>query len=372
MQTPDHLAPLPDWHDDITLVPYSGTQVLDFGFRLDKLDLRSARFVERVVGGTEAAQEWALVPMTGDPETDEQIEAAARADDDEYSIRPSAALDPYLSKWVPVPLLRIKNDRGPGGEERFDPGPSAWARMRVVELDEPDPTTGDTHRVQLALDTALVESPGPLHYLGPDRSDAEKARDFRFVSDPVAMDWYLRRLETDDSGEVLDLQKWVSDWLDELFMAFKRAERPGRKVTHETLPHKFEHWARYLAFLRVIDHAVSIPRIRLANTVSSRDSVTPVEAELVLDIGNSRTCGILIERFPGETRLDLARSFPLEVRDLSRPEFVYSRAPDGGRALCQPLGAAQRLPLALHRPHGPRGAAPCRQRGGDRDRLGPV
>ena len=324
MQTPDHLAPLPDWHDDITLVPYSGTQVLDFGFRLDTLDLRSARFVERVVGGTEAAQEWALVPMTGDPETDEQIEAAARADDDEYSIRPSAALDPYLSKWVPVPVLRIKNDRGPGGEERFDPGPSAWARMRVVELDEPDPTTGDTHRVQLALDTALVESPGPLHYLGPDRSDAEKARDFRFVSDPVAMDWYLRRLETDDSGEVLDLQKWVSDWLDEQFMAFKRAERPGRKVTHETLPHKFEHWARYLAFLRVIDHAVSIPRIRLANTVSSRDSVTPVEAELVLDIGNSRTCGILIERFPGETRLDLARSFPLEVRDLSRPEFVYS------------------------------------------------
>ena len=52
--------------------------------------------------------------------------------------------------------------------------------------------------------------------------------------------------------------------------------------------------------------------------------MTPVDVELVLDVGNSRTCGILIERFPGEARMDLARSFPLEVRDLSRPEFHYS------------------------------------------------
>ncbi|MFD2855225.1 virulence factor SrfB [Seohaeicola zhoushanensis] len=79
-----------------------------------------------------------------------------------------------------------------------------------------------------------------------------------------------------------------------------------------------------MAFLRLIDNAVKIPKIRFANTVSSREGVTPVEVELVLDVGNSRTCGILIERFPGEMKLDLARSFPLEVRDLSRPEFSYS------------------------------------------------
>ena len=64
--------------------------------------------------------------------------------------------------------------------------------------------------------------------------------------------------------------------------------------------------------------------IRFVNTVSQRESVTPVEVDLVLDVGNSRTCGIMIERFPGEARVDLARSFPLEVRDLSRPEFSYS------------------------------------------------
>ena len=77
MKHPEHLAPLPDWREEITLVPYSGTQMLDFGFRLDALELRSARFIERVVGGTETAEEWALVPLTGDAEADAGAEAAA-------------------------------------------------------------------------------------------------------------------------------------------------------------------------------------------------------------------------------------------------------------------------------------------------------
>jgi len=325
---PPDLAPLTDWRDEITLVPYSGTQMLDFGFRLDALELKNARFIERPVGGAGGGdttrEEWALLPLTGDGETDEQIEAQGAADDDPYSVRPVAALEPFLNKWVPVPVLRIRNDRGAAGEEKFDPGPNAWARMRVVELDAPDPATGHTHRVQLALDTMLAGSDQNYQYLAPDQLDAEKSRDFRFVSDPARMDWFLRRLEPDSNGDMLDLQKWVSDWLEELFMAHKRAERPGRRITRDGLAHKFEHWARYLACLRLIDHAVTIPKIRLVNTVSDRESVAPVEVDLVLDVGNSRTCGILIERFPGETRLDLARSFPLEIRDLSRPEFYYS------------------------------------------------
>lgn len=324
MQQTQHLAPIVDWRDEITLVPHSGTQMLDFGFRLDALEVKSARFIERRVGGTDAAEEWALLPLTGDADTDAPVEDAAGSDDDPYSVRPVAALEPFLSKWVPVPVLRIRNDRGPGGEERFDPGPSAWARLRCVELDQPDPATGHTHRVQLALDTMLADADQSFQYLAPDRLDAEKSRDFRLVSDPARMDWFLRRLEQDGSGEMLDLQKWVSDWLEDLFMSYKRAERPGRQVTRDTLAHKFEHWARYLAFLRLIDQAVKVPKLRFVNTVSDRERLTPVEVELVLDVGNSRTCGILIERFPGETRLDLARSFPLEIRDLSKPELYYS------------------------------------------------
>ncbi|MFV0514496.1 MAG: virulence factor SrfB [Jhaorihella sp.] len=324
MQQSQRLAQLVDWRDEITLVPFSGTQMLDFGFRLDTLELKSARFIERLTGGDAEAEEWTLLPLSGDAEADAPVEDAAGPDDDPYAIRSVAALEPFLSKWVPVPVLRIRNDRGTGGEERFDPGPTAWARIRTVELDEPDPVTGHTHRVQLALDTMLAEGEQSYRYLAPDRLDAEKSSDFRFVSDPARMDWFLRRPERDESGEMLDLQKWVSDWLEDLFMSFKRAERPGRRITRDALPHRFEHWARYLAYLRLIDHAVKVPRLRFVNTVSESEGVSPVETELVLDIGNSRTCGILIERFAGQTGLELARSFPLEIRDLSRPELYYS------------------------------------------------
>jgi hypothetical protein len=324
MQAKDVLVDLADWRDEVTLVPHSGIQMLDFGFRLDDLDLRPQRFVERKAGSTETEDQWVLIPLTGDQSTDEAVESEASGDDDEYAVRPVAALEPYLSKWVPVPILRIKTDRGPGGEERFDPGPTSWARMRTVELEAPDPKTGHTHRVQIAFDTNLTDDASGLTYLAPERADAEKSRAFRFVTDPAQMDWFVRRVESDSDGAPIDLQKWVSDWLEDLFLTQKRAERPGRVVTADTLPHKFEHWARYLAYLRLIDAAVDVPAIRLANTVSLRDGVAPVDVELVLDIGNSRTCGILIERFPGQTQADLVRSYPLEIRDLSAPEFLYS------------------------------------------------
>jgi hypothetical protein len=321
---PTGLASLFDWRDEITLVPFSGIQILDFGFCLDALDMRAAQFIERITSETDETVERALLSLTGDDEADAPLLSGAREDDDPYAIRPVAALEPFLAKWVPVPVLRRRNERGPGGEERFDPGPSSWARLRTVELDQPDPATGHTHRVQLALDTTLAAENAGSYYITPERMDAEKSREFSFVADPARMDWFLRRPEADGDGNMLDPQQWVSDWIDDLFMAFRRAERPGRRITRGMLPHQFEHWARYLTYLKVIDTAVRIPRMRFVNTVSSRESVTPVDVDLVLDIGNSRTCGILIERFPGDARVDLTRSFPLEIRDLSRPEFNHT------------------------------------------------
>ncbi|ABV92642.1 virulence protein SrfB [Dinoroseobacter shibae DFL 12 = DSM 16493] len=309
--------------DEITLVPYSGIQILDFGFDINALDIRSFRFIERPEGAAEGRHR-TLYPLTGEAERDAPILAATTPEDDEYSVRPLAALEPFLEKWVPIPVLRLKNQRGAGGEELYDPGPSSWARLRTVELPQPDPETGHTHRVQIALDTALSDQDQSAHYVAPERADSEKPREFRLVSDPGAMSWFLQRLEADEDGNAVDLQLWVSDWLKEMFLDFKRAERPGRSISEENLPHMFEHWARYLSYLQVIQRAVAPPKMRFANTVAPRDAVAPVEVDLVLDIGNSRTCGILIERFPGETRVDLTRSFPLEIRDLSRPEFHYS------------------------------------------------
>ena len=188
------LRRLVNWHHEVTLVPFTGIQIFDFGFCLDDVQARPWKFIERTVSAEGERTERMLIPLSGKEEDDAEIEAASHADDDPYSIRATAAMEPFLAKWVPVPVLRVKSERGAAGEERFDPGPSSWARLRTVELDAPDPDTGHTHRVQLAVDTTLIAQDQSRHYVAPQRADAEKPRDFRLVSDPALMGWFLRRL----------------------------------------------------------------------------------------------------------------------------------------------------------------------------------
>ena len=310
-----------DLGQEITLVPFSGVQILDFGFDMRSFAGKPSKFIEREVGQVGDHAEHKLIPLTGDDARDAKNLEESTQSDVEYSIRAVAALEPFLEKWVPVPVFRMKSQRGPNGLESFDPGPTNWARLRTVELDAPDHDTGHTHRVQLAFDTNLVETGRQPLYVAPEIADAEKPREFRLVSDPDDVSAFLRRTETDETGQIVDLQLWVSNWLKEIFMDFKRAERPGRPVLEENLPYRFEHWARFIAYLHVLTRAIAPPKIHLADTVSGRDAVRAVDVDLVLDVGNSRTCGILIEQFAGEQRVELARSFPLEIRDLSAPEF---------------------------------------------------
>ena len=326
-----------DWKEDITIIPYSGIQILDFGFALDELTaLRPTRFVERAGQVDGDLEERTLIPFSGNEARDEWIEAEQRDDDDEYAIRPLAAIEPFLGKWIPVPVLRLKNVGGVTGKERYDPGPSTWARMRIVEL--PETIAGHTHHVQLALDTTLLqdEAAQAVRYLAPTHADSAARREFRFVSDPTDMGWFLRRLEAPENGQPhQDLQKWVSDWVEDCFLRFKRAQRPGRPFDRKSLPHFLEHWARYLACIGSVQKVIRVPKIRLADTVSRDDAPRPVDVDFVLDVGNCRTCGILIESFPDQHGIDLAKSFPLELRDLGRPELQYSGLFESRVEFCQ-------------------------------------
>lgn len=312
-----------DWGREVTLVPYSGIQFLDFGFDLEGRKFRRS-FVERKIGERDNRVERRLetVPLDRDEE-DRFLDTLGPDDNGPYPIDARRAMEPFLSKWVPLPVLRLKKERGPGGELRYDAGPSAWARVRVVELAQPDEETGHTHRVQMAFDTALVPQNAPELYLAPERADVMNPREFRLVSDMSDMAWFLLNPREDPAGEQVDTQRWASDWIKDLFIEMLRNRRPGKAFKEDDLEYKLEHWARYLAFLAMLEEFVRPPTIRFINTVSERDAVPAVEVDLVLDVGNSRTCGIMIERFPGEPQVDLRRSYPLELRDLGRPEFSY-------------------------------------------------
>lgn len=317
------------WPAELTVPPYSGIQLLDFGFNIDALSRGSAAFSERLAEQRAAGEVWRLHPHTGDEERDAHIPPPAAEGEEDYTVSKIKAMEPFLRKWTPVPVLRIRPGLGPRGQESYDGGPSTWARLYVLELDEREPGTGFTHRAILALDTELDESDdadGPdALYLAPTIKDAAEEREFRLACNPEQMAWFLRRPVVETDGSEFDQQKWVDEWLRGQFLAFKQAQRPNRELRPEDLPYRFEHWARYLALLRLLEEAIRPPKLRLIDTVSDDRRYQCVEVDLVLDVGNSRTCGILVESYPNDSRVDLNNSYALAMRDLGRPELYHRR-----------------------------------------------
>ena len=321
-ETESILRPIPDWGDEITLVPFSGVQMLDFGFDLDSMPFRSRRFIERMTPGSEAETTCDLIPLFEEEQRNEPIHEAAQADDVEYGFRALQGLEPFLDKWVPAPVLRVRPGLGPDRSESYDDGPFGWARLRVVELADREPVTGHTHRIQIAFDTALVAEQPRGRYLAPEHKDSEDEREFRFVSDPDHVTPFMTFIQEDETlGTRIDAQAWVADWLDEIFIEFKQARVGSRPLRDEDFPYRFEHLARFFTLLALIDRAVDVPRIRLVDVVSVEARHVPLDVDLVLDVGNSRTCGILIESAVGQTSVNLSNSYGLEIRDLSRPEL---------------------------------------------------
>ena len=62
--TESRLRPVPDWGDETTLIPFSGLQILDFGFDFDAVSMRPRQFIERTAErpGEEEARE--LLPLS--------------------------------------------------------------------------------------------------------------------------------------------------------------------------------------------------------------------------------------------------------------------------------------------------------------------
>lgn len=319
---------LHDWRDETSLVPFSGVQFLDFGFDLKATGYKTMKFVERTTVRSAEGDERTLLVLTNDEEQDQKIVGDELPDDDPYDINQAKALEPFMEKWTPVPVLRIRPSLGRDGREKFDPGPTCWSRVLVKELPQPDRDTGHTHRVILALDTTCERTESPLFYQAPSTEDGE--RYFRFVGDADDASWFVSRLEEDSNGNIHDLQAWVDEWLLGQFQAIQKRQRAPDYDDEDAMPRLFEHWARFLAFLKLLDAAVAFPKIRLIDTMSrdpitERHRYTPIDVDLVIDVGNSHTCGILIETSQEGGAVDLNDSYTLAMRDLSNPLYRYNR-----------------------------------------------
>lgn len=330
------LKSLPTYRQLTSLIPRSGVQFLDFGFDIDDGARISRAFWEEATGTAEDAPV-NLHCLERDPTTRDYVtkDEARTTVEPSYVINADRALDVFLGQWVPVPFLRIR-ERAPDGSPVFARGPSNWARVRVVALDEED-RDGNTHRVTLAFDTELAESAGNASYLAPTSEDARSGQVFSLAEDDRDNSWFI----ADD---------WVDEWLYEMFIDYRRQQRGGRAVTESDLQWACEHYARYLTLLQVLADLKLFPRIQLVDTDTRPRKYRPIGVDLVLDVGNSRTCGILIEADPDD-KIDLNNSYVLELRDLTRPQLAYNKPFESRLEFARPAFGRDHLSRRSGRPN---------------------
>ena len=288
-----------DFEHKVTLIADSGVQFLDFGLQLA---LRKEPAGEFIVQDSNQS----LGRLIYDERNDQHY----------WPNRPGVPLKSQLSipvdesaqlldgLWLPLPLLRVNPPR------RFAPGPETWARARLVELTEEETAdTAHTHLLTLAIDTCVFADADDIKYLAPTRADVASGVSYAFAHRADEIGWFPEL-------------PWVAGWIEE---AFTECAGPVLRLSPEDLVverERMAHHAHYLNLLAIIGAYARIPEIKLLGN-SQEEMHKAVPVDMVLDVGNSRTCGILIEQHAKEGDA-LGRRYELALRDLTRPHRVYS------------------------------------------------
>lgn len=311
------LKPPFDYRPVTSLIPNTGIQFLDFALKQSDVERLSRTFWPEVHEDQRDEEGRPLVtlhPLVKDEEgrflykTESAPKGIEPPEDETFSVRASQAMELLDRQWLPLPFLR-EAERGPDNQPIYDEGPTNWARMRIAALPEVD-AEGYSHRLVVAFDTLLLERRKDGPYAGPTPQDAMEDVEFCLVSAPEANRPFL----------ILD---WVRSWLQDSYIE-GRTRRRGRPTTLADLKYPGEYWANFIVLLEAVAAGCKIPRIRFTDTVTESIQGEPIDVDLVIDVGNSRTCGVLIEQSKQLGSVDISQCYRLELRDLTRPEQCYS------------------------------------------------
>lgn len=303
------------YRSPVSLIPLGCPQFLDFVCPPDALPKVRRTFQEEVVAGNEATRAGRVLHCLmgeddGEPldmRTGKPLIAFGNHKTgtymETYQLDSNKCLAMWEDVWIPVPFLRQRDHKWPDGKEHFECGPSNWSRARLHR------DADGTVRLTLIFDMQVEPLPTPLpsaqppatpleiyHALSP--SDIEAHAAFRMATHVRDNSWYL------NAG-------WVDEWLFGHFETRRKGEQSEEKL--------LEYLASYLTIVEFMAGLTGNIVVQVRNP--NKD--TPVEVDLVLDIGNSRTSGILIET-QTQRATNLKDGYLLQLRDLTRPHTAYT------------------------------------------------
>ncbi|RPH29242.1 virulence factor SrfB [Buttiauxella warmboldiae] len=292
------LINLINYNANIALIQNSSIQFLDFGLNPITKNPHSGRFVRHSVNGP-------LLRLQHDRLTGRFILPGENGEEPEI-LKPESiillehSLDVMDKVWLPLPFMRTDASRSTMNT------PLNWARVQLKRLQTPD-TAGNTLRICIAFDTKIHAD---------DSGAAPLALTSRDVLDGTrfALAWHDHEV-----SEFLD-QTWVDGWLREVFTHYA-THQEGRSCYEVNAALKaFEYQAHFLNILEMLGSQLSVPQVQIVAETLNTPSV-PVD--LILDIGNTHTCGIILEDH-GKDNAGLQQSAELQIRSLSEPQRIGS------------------------------------------------
>lgn len=200
----------------------------------------------------------------------------------------------FQNVWLPVPYFKKNNNR----KSVF--GPIAWARMMLKDISDKNDRI-KTYKVILSFDTATNDDSNI--YFAPHNDDALDPNNYFGLSNNE--DYNLNFCDSDYHCG------WVDKYLKGVY--YKRTAKNNSEFPY------LKYLANYLYLIRYLEAMNVFPEV-----IFYSDNQSTIDVDLVLDIGNSNTCGLLFESpVKSASSFNFKSVKKLKINDLSEPEKDY-------------------------------------------------
>lgn len=200
-----------------------------------------------------------------------------------------SSLSFFTDKWIPIPLFEKDNS----GVSVF--GPSNWARIYITKKSD---GYGDySYQISLALDTSSVNAPNQKNNFKPFFELEDQFKKYQLCD--------KQEMLLDFCSEQKDCE-WIHDYV--------LTETLGGE---ENVPKDFpsmKYLGQYIFLLHYLEQLDEFPEVILYPSKSES-----INIDLVLDIGNSRTCGLLYDNETSTKPFSKVKK--LEIQNFSNPRI---------------------------------------------------
>ena len=209
----------------------------------------------------------------------------------------------FENRWFPFPFFLLN-----GNKSEF--GPTNWCRFKLIPVEENAKTrkfnllmafdTGTVFEQESFEDEELYETPVFTNI------DYEKSKEYAPCNNEYSLLGYCTKYKKgkDQNGQPIYVDcEWVDKYVLKQYHDIENIDNlKGKKP-------KLNYLAQYIYIVRYIQQLGILPKI----TLYSNRNVAYGNVDMVVDIGNSRTCAVLFDNS------DFTKSTPLELQDFTMP-----------------------------------------------------